>query len=338
MDLRILRELIAIDSPSGFTDAAVRYIISEAEKLGLQAHKTRKGAVKINLSENPRLVLAAHLDTLGLIVSGINANGTLSFSPIGSPSLNDIEGEHVRVYTLGGKVFTGTVYLDNPAKHANANLSTTVRTPENMHVLLDEEVFSKNAVKALGISVGDFIALETNYREMPSGYIKSRFLDNKIACLVLLEVARYFVERRQKPPISLFFSNYEEVGHGAAGGYEESIEEMLVLDMGVVGNACEGNELFCSICAKDSSGPYDYAMRTKLTQLAEKNNIAYRTDVYPYYSSDGSAAWRAGGQFRVALIGAGVAASHGSERAHVKGIEASIQLCIAYAEEAMKMV
>jgi putative aminopeptidase FrvX len=290
----------------------------------------------VNLHERPRLTLAAHFDTLGLMLSGIRRDGKLSFSLVGSPSLNDIEGGHVRIYSLNGKVFTGSVYLDNPAKHANAELSNLIRSHLNMHIVLDETVENEADVRQLGIAPGDFVALETNYRETPSGFIKSRFLDNKIACLVLFETAKYFKNKGLQPPVSLFFSNYEEVGHGAAGGYDENTEELLVLDMGVVGNGLEGSELFCSICAKDSSGPYDFSMRKKLTELAQKNNIPYKTDVYPYYSSDGSAAWRAGEQFRVALIGAGVAASHGSERAHIRGIKASIDLCIAYIEDFME--
>ena len=333
LDLKSLRELIAIDSPSGYTDNAAAYIVNELTDIGLFPFKTNKGAVKCHLGAAPKLAIAAHFDTLGLIISGISANGRILFSLIGSPSLNDIEGCHVRIYTLDEKVYTGTVYLNNPAKHANINLGTIVRSHENMHILLDEVVLNAEDVRSLGIRVGDFICLETNYRETASGYVKSRFLDNKIACYVLFEVAKHYQKLQQKVPVEFFFSNYEEVGHGAAGGFAESIEELLVLDMGVLGDSCESTELFCSICAKDSSGPYDYSMRKKLTDLATQHNIPVKTDVYPYYSSDGSAAWRAGAQFRVALIGAGVGASHGSERSHQIGIEASIRLTIAYIDD-----
>ena len=146
----------------------------------------------------------------------------------------------------------------------------------------------------------------------------------------LFELARRLKEQGREVPVELYFSNYEEVGHGGAGGYAATIEELLVLDMGVVGDLQQGRETHCSICAKDSSGPYDYQMRQKLVQLAEKNDIPYQLDIYPYYGSDGSAALRAGNDFRVALIGPGVAASHGAERTHQKGIEATIDLCLAY--------
>ena len=152
----------------------------------------------------------------------------------------------------------------------------------------------------------------------------------KAGCFVLYEVARRMKEEGIEAPVELFYSNYEEVGHGGTTGYSNSVDELLVIDMGVVGAACDGTETACSICAKDSGGPYDYTMRTKLVELAEAQNIEHAVDVYPFYSSDGTAAWRAGVDARVALIGPGVAASHGMERTHVDGIQATVDLCIAY--------
>ena len=179
---------------------------------------------------------------------------------------------------------------------------------------------------------GDIVSFDPRYQELPSGYVKGRFMDNKAGCFVLFEIARRLPPSNAGIPVELFFSNYEEVGHGGTCGYSDTIEELLVIDMGVLGDPCEGSEVRCSICAKDTSGPYDYAMRKKLVGLAEEKSIPHSVDVYPYYGSDGSAALRAGNDFRVGLVGPGVAASHGVERTHVKGIEATIELCLAYIE------
>jgi len=234
---------------------------------------------------------------------------------------------------MDDKVITGTYLLDNPATHVNSKISKTERTTENMHVRLDDLAESADDVKKLGISVGDFICFDPCYEETDSGYVKSKFMDNKASCFVLFELAKRIKESGKDVPVQLFFSNYEEVGHGAATGYEKDINEMLCLDMGVVGNNCTGKETAVSICAKDSTGPYDYEFRKNLVQLAKKNNIPYEVDIYPYYGSDGSAALRAGNNFRVALIGMGVSASHGNERTHKKGIEATIDLCMAYVND-----
>ena len=327
-----LEQLVNIDSPTGYTDNACRFIVEELTRIGYQPEYTNKGAVKCALGPNPTLAIAAHVDTLGAIVSGIKSNGTLNFSPLGGLLLTSAEGEYVNIITHSGKVFTGTLLFDNPSAHANKDRESQNRSTYNMHIRLDEEVYKKDDVTKLGISVGDIVAFEPRYREYENGFIKSRFMDNKAGCFVLFEIARLCKEKNMAPPVELFFSNYEEVGHGGTVGYSNSVKDLLVIDMGVLGDACEGSEVKCSICAKDSSGPYDYNFRKQLVDLAQANNIPYAVDVYPYYGSDGSAALRAGKDYKVALIGPGVAASHGVERAHKKGIQATVDLCIKYIE------
>lgn len=329
-----LKTLVAIDSPSGFTQKASNYIHQVLTEYGWSPDYTNKGAVRCNLgSQAPSLAIAAHVDTLGAVVAAIADNGTIRISKVGGLSLNGFEGGYCRIYTLDNKIYTGTLLLDNPAAHVNKDINSTQRSLCNMHIRLDEVVNSKQAVEDLGINVGDFICFEPNYQELSSGYIKSRFMDNKAGCFVLFELARRIKANNWDVPVQIFFSNYEEVGHGGTCGYANSIQELLVIDMGVVGKGTAGEEVACSICAKDSSGPYDYEMRRNLVQLAQNKEIPYRLDVYPYYGSDGSAALRAGHDYRVGLIGPGVSASHGVERTHKKGIEATIELCMAYIEQ-----
>jgi putative aminopeptidase FrvX len=231
---------------------------------------------------------------------------------------------------MGDRHYTGTILLNDPSVHANKRSGSSERNIDTMHVRVDEEVENAEGIEKLGIRVGDIIAVEPRYQELPNGFIKSHFLDNKAGCHVLLDVARQMNESGSKVPVELFFSTYEEVGHGGASGYSDSLQELLVIDMGVVGAACEGSETACSICVKDSSGPYDYNFRKTLTELADAKKIPYALDVYPFYGSDGSAALRAGRDYRVALIGPGVAASHGMERTHMKAINATVDLCLAY--------
>ena len=329
---KALEKLVNIDSPTGYTHEAMAYIDEFFKNLNINTVQTKKGALSARLSDRPTIALAAHVDTLGAIVSGIKKDGTLKVSLLGGLSLSSAEGEYVDIITLNGKKYTGTLLLDNPSSHANNEREKTHRTINNMHVRIDEEVATEEDVKKLGIRTGDFVCFEPRYRQYDNGFIKSRFMDNKAGCLVLMEVGRRLKEKGVDANVELFFSNYEEVGHGGTCGYADSIEELLVIDMGVLGKDCEGDELSCSICVKDSTGPYDFDMRKKLVELAEAKSIPHKIDVYPFYGSDGSAAWRAGNDFKVALIGPGVAASHGVERTHVKGIEATIDLCLAYIE------
>lgn len=333
--LDVLRDLIAIDSPTGYTANAISYIESTLRGYGFTPTRTRKGALRCTLGDSPTVAVAGHTDTLGAIVSGINANGTLKFSLLGGPLLPSFEGGYVRVHTLDNRVYNGTILLNDPSTHANNKAATQERSTSVMHVRLDEPLSTRDGVMALGIRVGDIIAFEPKYQELSNGFVKSHFLDNKAGCFVLLEVARLVATSGKPAPVELFFSTYEEVGHGGAPSLSESVEDLLVIDMGVVGDACEGSEQACSICAKDSGGPYDYDFRRTLVELATRNNIPHAIDVYPFYSSDGTAAWRAGVDVRVGLIGPGVHASHGMERTHVAGIQATIDLCMLYIQSKM---
>ncbi len=333
LDYTTLKELVEIDSPTGFTHHANDYIVKVLKSYNVQTKRTNKNVVKCKFSEQPTLGIAAHVDTLGGIISEITSKGKIRISKIGGLSLTGFEGGYCKIYTLEDTIYTGTFLLDNPATHVNRNVDKTQRTLSNMHIRLDENVRTKAEVKQLGIQVGDFVCFDTNYQELPSGFIKSRFMDNKAGCFVLFELAKRLQALDKPVPVELFFSNYEEVGHGGTCGYSDSIQELLVIDMGVVGEHKNGLETACSICVKDGSGPYDYAMKKKLIQLAKQTNIPFELDVYDYYSSDGSAAMRAGNDYRVALIGPGVSASHGVERTHKQGIEATIDLCMAYIED-----
>jgi len=251
------------------------------------------------------LGIASHTDTLGAVVASITKKGELRISKVGGPSLNSYEGGHCRIYTLDDRIYTGTLLLDNPSVHTNPVEKTAKRTLDNMHIRIDEIVEEKKDVVALGIQNGDFICFETYYQELPSGFIKSRFMDNKSGCFVMFELARRLKAEGREAPVELHFTTYEEVGHGGSTGQSETVKELLVIDMGVVGKDRDGRETACSICAKDSSGPYDYKFRKKLVELSQKYQIPYVQDVYPFYRSDGSAALRAGGDFRVAVIGPG---------------------------------
>ena len=92
-----------------------------------------------------------------------------------------------------------------------------------------------------------------------SGYIKSRFLDDKLSAAILLGLARAVREDAWKlnRKVSLLFTVYEEVGHGGSVVPDDT-EEMISVDMGCVGSDLGCTERMVSICAKDSGGPYNY--------------------------------------------------------------------------------
>lgn len=325
-----LEEILKINSPTGYTIEVISYIENLLKNSKLFIEKTNKGSLLVSFDENPELVISGHIDTLGAMVKQVNEDGTIAITKIGGLELNSFEGEYVTLRNHKGELFRGTFLLNNPASHVNKSINETKRSVDNMSIRLDELVRNIQDVKKLGIEVGDFIFYDTRFEYTQSGFIKSRFLDDKACAAIMIELIKEFSAGGMKKKTGFYFSNYEEVGHGACVGIPDSAKELLVLDMAVIGEGCAGKEDAVSICVKDSSGPYDFTVTNKLRELAIKNKLNYVTDIYPYYGSDGSAALAAGYDVRVGLIGPGVSASHGVERTHEKALEETYKLTKLY--------
>ena len=277
----------------------------------------------------------AHVDTLGGMVAEIKINGRLRLTKVGGLNANNIETENCRIYTLDGKVYEGTVQLTDASIHVNGDYQKSERTFDSVEVLLDEKVSSKEDVKALGIENGSFVCMDPRTRITESGYIKSRFLDDKLSVGILLGLAKYLRDQNIVPErrVYVHVTVYEEVGHGGSASVPEGVTDILSVDMGCVGDGLECKEHQVSICVKDSGGPYSYDFTGELIAAAKANGIDYAADVYPHYGSDVEATLRGGADARHALIGAGVYASHGYERSHVDGVKNTLELLAAYLDK-----
>jgi putative aminopeptidase FrvX len=334
--LDFLIGLLNTPSPSGFTEKAIAYIEEALGAFpGLETRRTRKGALLATwpgkVDQAPRAV-AVHTDTLGAMVKQIKPNGRLMLTQIGGFAWNTVEGEGCTVFTQDDCRVRGALLIDKASGHVyGKKVVDTPRVDENMEVRLDARTSSVQETRALGIEVGDFVAFDPR-PELANGFVRSRHLDDKVcvACLVAAVQALHAADLQPAQKTYLYFSNYEEVGHGGASGIPEDSAEMLVVDMAAVGEGQASDEFHATLCVKDSSGPYHYELNQRLRALAEQHEIPYKVDIYPYYGSDGSAAWRAGGDFAVALIGPGVDASHNYERTHLEALTATTQWIMAY--------
>jgi putative aminopeptidase FrvX len=320
-----IETLARIPSPTGYTHNAVKYLEEEFKKLGVDYSITRKGAVIATVkgkNNDQARTVSAHLDTLGAMVKEIKASGRIKLTPIGGFMMNSIENENCFIETNDGNSISGTILTIKPSVHIHSDAKTIERNVDNMEVVLDERVESKEDTQKLGIEVGDFIHFDTRTQVTKTGFIKSRHMDDKASVGILLGVIKYMKENNIVPEYrtDFFFTTYEEVGHGAAASVSADTFEFLSVDMGAPGEGQNSTEYAVCICAKDSSGPYDYTFRNKLTTLSRENNIDYKIDIYPNYGSDASAALRAGYDLRTGLIGPGVFASHGYERTHKDGL------------------
>ena len=322
--------LLAIDSPSGYTEQAAQWVKNAFEKLGFNAKITTKGGILVDLggeNDNDGLLLEAHTDTLGAMVAQIKGNGRLRLTPLGGMNANNAEGENVRVYTRDGKIIDGTCQLCNASVHVNKDYDSAKRSWDTVEIVLDEE-----DTKALGIEVGDIVCFDPRTHRTANGYLKSRFLDDKLSVGILLGFAKYISDNRitLKRRTYVHVTVYEEVGHGGSASVPAGITEAISVDMGCVGEGLQCTERQVSICAKDSGGPYSYDVVGKLIAAAKKVNANYAVDVYPYYGSDVEATLRSGADIRHGLIGAGVYASHGYERSHIDGVYNTLKLLCGY--------
>ena len=328
--------LLAIDSPSGYTDKAARWVQKAFAALGFDATITQKGGVLVDLggedAENG-LLLAAHTDTLGGMVAEIKGDGRLRLTALGGMNANNAEAENVRVYTREGKVIEGTLQLCNASIHVNPQYNDTKRDWNTTEVVLDET----GDPKELGIQVGDIVCFDPRTRRTESGYLKSRFLDDKLSVGILLGFAKYLADNKisLKRRTYVHVTVYEEVGHGGSGSVPAGVTEAISVDMGCVGSGLSCTEKQVSICAKDSGGPYSYEVVGKLIDAAKKTEADYAVDIYPMYGSDVEATLRSGYDIRHGLIGPGVYASHGYERSHIDGVYNTIKVLVGYTEAAV---
>ena len=325
------KELLSIDSPTGFTDRAADWVQNAFTALGFSARRTVKGGVLVDFGGEKGqdgLILMAHTDTLGGMVAEVKANGRLRIVPLGGLSPQNIETENVRVYTRDGRVIEGTCQLINASTHVNGKFGSEPRSFDTLEIVLDEPVTTAEEARGYGIETGDPVCFEPRTRVTASGYIKSRFLDDKLSVGILLGFGKYLKDTGAKlsRPVYAHITVYEEVGHGASASIPEGVTEALSVDMGCVGEGLRCTERQVSICAKDSGGPYSYDMVGKLIAAAKKEGADYAVDIYPHYGSDVEASLKGGFDIRHGLIGPGVYASHGYERSHLDGVCSTLKL------------
>ena len=329
----IAHKIFNVNSPSGYSVEIDKLLLEILSDLGYEASLTNKGNVMLKVAGNSSekvVATSAHVDTLGLMVRSINGDGTLNVTRIGGPQVATLDGEYCTILTRDNKKYTGTIICNSASSHVYPDADKQ-RREDNIIIRIDEKVNNLKDTKDLGIQNGDYVFIEPKFTITESGFIKSRFIDDKASVCLILTILKYFKDNNVKPTYDtlVYFVNHEEVGHGAAT-VDKNISEFVTVDMGCVGKDLAGNEYSVSIAAKDSGGPYDYELTTRLINLSKENNISYVVDIFPYYGSDVGAAYRAGVDVKGALIGQGVHASHGMERTHLDGIINTMKLLYLY--------
>lgn len=324
---KVLGELLSIPSPVGFTDEAVRYTCQQLEALDIPFEMTRRGAIRADLGgeiRSPDRSIVVHLDTLGAMVRGLKDNGRLALTPIGTWSSRFAEGARATVYCDDGR-FEGTILPVKASGHIyNEEIDKLPVNWNTVEMRVDHPLYSRTDLEELGINVGDFIALDPDTHFTDSGFICSRYLDDKAGVAVLLAVAREIRQRDVQLPMDchLLFTISEEVGSGASSVLHGDVSEMLTIDAGPAAPGQTTDEYGVTVCIKDSSGPFDYHLTHKLLKLCADHGVRHKRDVFRYYRCDSASAIEAGNDIRTALVCFGTDATHGYERCHEQSLTA----------------
>ena len=330
-----LLDMLAIPSPTGFTNELSRYVCNELAALDIDYELTRRGTIIAVLPGAQRSLARAavnHIDTIGAVVGELKDNGRLGLMPVGTWSSRFAEGGRVSVFARG-RVYRGQVLPLLASGHAfNERIDHLPVAWDQIEVRLNEPCHNREDLVALGLRSGDFVAFDPDPEISESGYISTRHLDNKAGASALLTALKAIRESGQPPTIDFqaIFTITEEVGTGAGSSLSDEVVEFVGIDIGPVAPGQNARETGVTLCAQDTSGPFDYHMLRKLRQLCRDRGIDYQIDVFRYYYSDANSAVRAGHDVRDALITFGTDATHGYERTHLDSLLSIAQLLYAY--------
>jgi putative aminopeptidase FrvX len=333
--MELIKKLVSIPSPTGNTTKVIEFCEKYLKESNIEGCRNRKGGLIVTLpgtDQKRHRMLTAHVDTLGAMVKEVKTNGRLKLSMVGGFRWNAVEGENCQIETSTGNCYTGTILMHQTSVHVYKDAGKAERNEENIEVRIDEKVVCEEDARELGIREGDFVSFDPRVQITDNGYIKSRHLDDKASTAILLRIIKNIKEKNITLPYTTHFliSNNEEIGYGGNSNISPETIEYLAVDMGALGDGQASDEYTVSICAKDSSGPYHYGLRKHLVELAEKNGLGYKVDIYPYYGSDASAAIKAGFDIIHGLVGPGIESSHAYERTHESSIENTEKLLYAY--------
>lgn len=331
-----LKALLAIDSPTGYTDTVVRYCSKELQHLGLKPELTRRGAIRAVRKGEEHVgarALVAHVDTLGAQVKNLKPNGRLELVPIGHWSARFAEGARVTIYGEDATL-RGTILPLKASGHTfHQEVDTQPTGWAHVELRIDAVTGSAAETRALGIDVGDTVAVNPQADFAENGFINSRHLDDKAGVAIMLAAIKALQEAGAKTPVDVhwLFTIAEEIGIGASSIISPEIASLVAVDNGTTAPGQNSSEFGVTIAMADQSGPFDYHLTKKLVELCRENDILYQKDVFRYYRSDSASALEAGHDIRTALVTFGVDASHGYERIHLDALQSVTELLIAYA-------
>ncbi|EOE5318341.1 osmoprotectant NAGGN system M42 family peptidase [Providencia rettgeri] len=331
----VLKTLLCTPSPVGMTEQAVARTHQWLAELGFTPKYTRRGVLYITLgSEEPKRALAAHLDTLGAMVTQLKPNGRLALRNTGTWAARFAEGARVTVFSDNHQ-YRGTILPLKASGHRfNTEVDTQIVDWDNLEIRLDAPCYNFADLQSHGLNVGDIVAVDAQPEFIDNGFIVSRHLDDKAGCAVMLAALKSLVDDGVVPevPCQMMFTISEEVGIGGTHGFGSQVQELLAIDNSVSAPDQTTRDDALTLAFRDRTGPFDLAITRHLLQLCQQYDIPHVRDTFKHYRSDSAAAIDAGWDIRAALACFALDSSHGWERTHLDSLVALATLVRRYIE------
>lgn len=287
--LDFLKRLLNTPGPSGFEAQVARLWRGEAEAFAdrVWADVSGNSFALVQPEGAPRVMLAGHIDEIGLMVTHIDDQGFVYFSAIGGWDAEVLIGQRVRILSRNGAV-PGVI-----GKKAIHLQDRDDREKPSKIKNLWIDVGAKDAVEAKSrVRVGDAAVLDADLIELPSGRLVSRSLDNRIGAFVVLEALRLLAEKRPKAQVVAVATSQEEIGYPGGGGARTSafgLEPQVAIvvdvthatDYPTAEKKEEGDHPLGGGPVLNRGSAINPVVFERLVQIAEKNKIPHTLEASP---------------------------------------------------------
>lgn len=302
--LELIREISAIAGISGREDAVRDFIISKIDGYAEYYTDALGNLIVFKKGKNraqKKVMLDAHMDEVGFIITGITSDGCLRFAKVGGVDTRVALGRSVKVgeYAVSGVLGAKPVHLLDKEEEANM--------PKNDDLYIDIGASSREEAEKY-VSLGDAAWFDTSFFEMGDGFIKSKALDDRVGCAVLIEMIRSELEY----DTWFSFSVQEEVGLRGAGpaafkiapDYSIAVETTTAADI----TGVKGEKRVC-ICGEgaaisfmDRTTVYDRELFKKAFEIAEKNDIPCQVKTFVSGGNDSGAIHKSRGGVKALTV------------------------------------
>lgn len=212
-----LERLLDTPGPSGFEVAAARVWRQEAERFASRVDVDVSGNsfAVLNPGGGPRVMLAGHIDEIGLMVTHVDDDGYLYVDGIGGWDAQVLVGQRLRILTRNGEVIgvvgKKPIHLMKPDEREKASKISDL--------WLDVGARDRGEAESRGIRVGDPAVVDARLVRLGDDLIASRAVDNRIGAFVVLEALRLLAERTEPvgAEVVAVATSQEEIGHHGGG-------------------------------------------------------------------------------------------------------------------------